>query len=67
MATSSTWLNSPVTVHTGTLDAIRRHVPSFDRRPFGPVPNDLALERWRNIEVRRETLEVWVDTELKSH
>ena len=31
------------------------------------MANDLALERWRNIEVRHERLEVWVDTELKLH
>ncbi len=34
LATSIKWGNSPVTSHSGTIDDIRRHIPSFERRPF---------------------------------
>ena len=34
LATSTKWGNSPVTTHSGTIDDIRRHIPSFERRPF---------------------------------
>jgi hypothetical protein len=34
MTTSLRWLNSPVTRHAGSLADIRRHIPSFSRRPF---------------------------------
>ncbi|MBP8963396.1 MAG: DUF932 domain-containing protein [Opitutaceae bacterium] len=29
------WFNSPVTSHEGTLTDIRKHIPAFERRPFG--------------------------------
>ena len=29
------WLNSSVTTHSGTLYDIRKHLPFFERRPFG--------------------------------
>lgn len=35
LATSIKWGNSPVTSHSGTIAAIRAHLPSFERRPFG--------------------------------
>lgn len=35
LATTIKWGNSPVTTYSGTLDDVRRHIPSFDRRPFG--------------------------------
>ena len=34
LATSIKWGNSPVTLHSGSIDDIRRHIPSFERRPF---------------------------------
>lgn len=42
LATSIKWGNSPVTTHSGTIDDIRRHIPSFERRPFAlPDANSL--------------------------
>jgi hypothetical protein len=32
------WFNSPVSIHTGTLPEIRKHIPTFERRPFGLPP-----------------------------
>jgi hypothetical protein len=29
------WFNSPITFHEGTLTDIRKHIPAFERRPFG--------------------------------
>lgn len=41
LATSTKWGNSPVCTHSGTIDDIRLHIPSFERRPFG---NNLRLD-----------------------
>ena len=44
LATSIKWGNSPITTHSGTIDDIRRHIPSFERRPFAlPGANQLRL------------------------
>lgn len=45
MTTSSTWLHSPVFVHTGFLTDVSKHVPSFDRRPFALAPSGSECAR----------------------
>ena len=46
LATSTKWGNSPVSTHSGTIDEIRRHIPSFERRPFAlPGANKLHLRQ----------------------
>ncbi|MEO8678615.1 MAG: DUF932 domain-containing protein [Vicinamibacterales bacterium] len=45
MTDSLRWLNSRVTRHTGAFDDMRRHIPSFERRPF--ALSDPAHEHFR--------------------
>lgn len=63
MATTSKWLNSSVTVHTGNLAEVRRHVPSFDRRPFA-IGSDLigARENGRFDAIVRLPINLDTDT-----
>lgn len=45
MARSGRWLNSAVTLYSGRLPDIRKHVPSFDRRPFAIASSGDAILR----------------------
>lgn len=45
MPTTSTWRGSEVTIHSGNFEAVTRHVPSFERRPFAIASPDIVGAR----------------------